>query len=237
MLPIGKNQLTITKQGYFDKTLDIDMPLNSVYETTVTLETSKVGELLNKARDAIRNEQTEDAIAILVEALKYGGSTKEKSEIYFLLGKTYFATTQFEPALAYFEKAKASDDFAMLANIEIARTQHALKNDAQALATIVAILVNVDEKTPADLRTSANTVFKDIAGLSSVIYVYSEPAGADVYLNDRKLAQVTPIIVSDLALGTYRVTISKPGYDTYEARQALKLGEFVMVKVKLKKSP
>ncbi|MCB1173341.1 MAG: PEGA domain-containing protein [Leptospiraceae bacterium] len=48
------------------------------------------------------------------------------------------------------------------------------------------------------------------------LHVTSTPAGADVYLNMRKLGQ-TPLDIADLEIGHHRLRISKPGYvDRYK---------------------
>lgn len=234
-LPIGENRVILRKDGYFEKTLDIAMRFNSIFETLVTLETSRVGELINDAKAKIRQDAKQEAINQLVEALKYGGTPVEKAEVYLLLGDTYLAQAQFDQAGPYFEKARSHPDFAKPATLGLARVKQASGDVRQALALIVEVLVNLDDKTPAAVRAEANSVFKKLSPIKSVIYVYTDPPGADVFLNDKKLAEVSPVILSDLGLGTYRIELEKAGYETYQTRQNLKLGEFALIKVKLRK--
>ena len=233
-LPVGSNSVMIHKDGYFDKTLTVDMRFNSVYETLVTLETSKVGELVNEARVKIHADDKLEAINLLAEALKYGGTPLEKAEVYYLLGNTYFAQDQFDQAGPYFEKARLEPEFALQAALGLAKVRHAMGDAKQALALVVEVLVNIDDTTPPGVRGEANAIFKKISPIKSVIYIYTDPVGANVYLNDKKLNEVSPLILSDLGLGNYRIELEKPGHETYKTRQSLKLGEFALIKVKLK---
>lgn len=234
-LPVGTGQLKLVKDGFFDKTVDVDMRMNSVYEITVELETSKVGEFLNKAKEQVRNGQNAEALNTLVEALKYGGSTKEKAEVYYMLGEGYLQLSQHALAEPYYQKAKAHPDFALKGALGLAKIYNAQKRNDLALTTVIEVLANIDANTPPSVRGEASTVFKKISPIKSVIYVYTDPQGADVYLNDKKLSQQTPLILSDLGLGNYRIEIEHPGYKTYKTKQTLKLGEFVMVKARLEK--
>lgn len=235
ILPVGENHLIIRKDGYFEKTLDIAMRFNSIFETQVTLETSRVGELINDAKSKIRSDAKQEAINLLVEALKYGGTPVEKAEVYTLLGDTYFTLGQFDQAGPYFEKARTHADFAKQATLGLAKVKQATGDVRQALALTVEVLVNLDDKTPAAVRAEANSVFKKLSPIKSVVYIYTDPPGADVFLNDKKLAEASPVILSDLGLGTYRIELEKAGYETYQTRQNLKLGEFALIKVKLRK--
>lgn len=233
--PIGRNQLKISKDGYFEKTVDVDMQMNSIYETTIKLKTSKVGELINKAKDLLRNSEKKQALEKLIEALKYGGSAKEKAEVYKMLGDAYLEGKQLEQALAYYTKAKSHAAFHESAILGTARVYLAQGQKNKALLTVIEILANMDKSTPNRIRAEANSVFKKISPVKSVIYIYTEPKGANVFLNDKKLSHQTPLILSDLGLGTYRLEVEKSGYESYKTKQNLMLGEFVTVKAKLKK--
>lgn len=233
MLAIGEHKLKLVKEGYFDAVVDVNMQLNAVYETTVNLTTSKIGELINKAKDLVRREQMDEALNTLVDALKYGGSAKEKGEVYFMLGDIYLAKKNYEQARPYFEKARGHADFRDLATLGLVKVYHHLDQDDLALPMIVEVLANISSQTPAQVKNAANSVFKQISPTRSVIYVYTEPTGAAVYVNDKKLAQNSPLIMSELSMGNYRIEIQKPGFKTFKTTQNLKLGEFVLVKVQL----
>lgn len=234
-LLIGQTELIVKKDGYFPKELEINMNMNSVYETTVQLETSKVGELLNKAKELFHKDQTDQAMNTLIDALKYGGTEKEKSEVYYLLGNAYLAKKLYTEALPYFEKAKSYESFSLKATLGVAKAFQGLNNHDKALTSVIEVLANLDDDSASGVRSEAHDVFKKVSPFKSVIYVYTEPRGANVYLNDKKLSQQTPLILSELGLGNYRIEIEKPGYETYKTKQSLKLNDFVLVKVKLKK--
>lgn len=233
-LALGKKRLKIVKDGYFPHVVDVDITMNSVYELTIDLKTSKMGELINEAKEKLRNSIHDDAIQILVDALKYGGSAREKNEVYYLLGDAYLAKKDYDQAMPYFEKAKASEEFFLRATIGLSRVYHAQKQSAQALKTIVEALVNLNENTPPAVRGEANSAFRIISPVKSVMYIYTEPAGAAVFVNDKRIDQATPLILSDLGLGNYRLQFEKSGFQTYKTKQNLKVGEFVLVKVKLR---
>lgn len=233
-LPVGLNRLTVRKDGFFDKAVDVEMRFNSTFETQVVLKTSKVGELINDAKTKLRADNLLDAINTLAEALKYGGSAVEKAEVYYLLGDTYLAQKQFEQAEPYFEKARGEPKFAKQAALGLAKVRHALGDFKQAMALTVEVLVNLDDQTPSAVRAEANAIFKKISPIKSVIYIYTEPAGANVFLNDKKLSEPTPIILSDLGLGSYRIDVEKTGFESYKTKQNLKLGEFSLIKIQLK---
>lgn len=232
-LPIGKSEIKIKKDGYFVKTIPIEMNKNAIYETEVVLKTSESGELINKAKEELRHEQYDEAINTLVTALKYGGSAHEKAQIYFLLGDTYLKQGKHEQAAPYFEKAKTDKSFTHRATLGLVRTRLGLNQGTQALKEIVEVLATMDEKTPSSLRNEANAVFKLVSPVKSVVYLYTDPPGATVFVNDKPLLQVTPLILSDLSLGNYRLQFEKTGYEVFSTKQNVRIGEFVMVKVKL----
>lgn len=237
LLALGPNKIKVVKDGFFAETIDINMTMNSVYQTTVTLKTSKIGELINEAKEKLRHEQNDDAIHLLIDALKYGGSQKEKAEVYFILGDTYLKKKDHEKAKSYFEKAQNNKKFTDRAALGLVKAYHGLGNTNQALTSIVGVLAKMDDKTPSSIRTEANEVFKKISPIKSVIYIHSEPAGADVFVNDKKINQATPLILSDLGLGNYRIQIEKAGFEKFNTKQNLKMSEFVVIKVKLNPEP
>ncbi|MBF0104090.1 MAG: PEGA domain-containing protein [Deltaproteobacteria bacterium] len=234
-LALGKNQIKIVKEGFFPAVIDVDMRMHSVYDVNVTLKTSKMGELVNKAKEYLRYEQTNNAVVTLVDALKYGGSAKEKAEVYYLLGETYLGLKEYNQALPYFEKAKGHEDFKHLATLGMARAYNAVGQQAYALKTVVEVLVTMNQNTTARVRSEADSVFKLVSPVKSVMYLYTDPPGAAVYINEKKIDQDTPLFLSDLGLGNYRLQFERPGYKTYKTKQNLKIGEFVLVKVRMEK--
>jgi len=235
--PIGKNKIKIKKDGFFSQNIDIEMNKNAIYVRNVVLKTSKIGELINEAKEQLRHGRLDEGIGTLVTALKYGGSSREKAEVYYLLGDTYLKQKKYEQAKPYFEKSRSHKNFKQSATLGLVKTYHGLKQTTLALKQIVEVLVNIDEKTRSSFRNEANAVFKLISPVKSVIYLYSDPPGATVFVNDKPISQATPLILSDLSLGNYRLQFEKGGYEVFKTKQNVRIGEFVTVKVKLKAKP
>ncbi len=235
-LPVGTNRLVLKKNGFFDEEQTIAMTMNAPYETTVTLKTSKVGEKLLQAREFLRLDQDDQAIEVLIDALKYGGSDSEKPEVYFILGQVYLKKNQVEVAESYFQRAEGFAAWRDRAKLALTQVIFRKGDTRAALAKLSEVMVGLTDDSPSELRQEATNVFKKISPVHSAIYVYSEPAGARVLLNDKLLDEQTPLLFSGLGLGHYRIQVEKDGYDTYTTKQNLKISDFVIVKVKLKKS-
>lgn len=233
-LPLGKNKLKIVKEGFFAHVADVEMTLNSVYRLAVDLKTSKIGELINEAKEQLRNAQRDEAIQTLVDALKYGGSSKEKAQVYFLLGDSFYAKKQYDQAVPYFEKARAHKSFFSRATLGLAKSYHGLGQKQVALKTVIEVLVNINKNSSPALRSEANSVFRLISPVKSVMYLYTTPPGAAVFVNEKRVNQDSPLILSDIGLGNYRLQFEKAGFETYKTKQNVKVGEFVLVKVTLK---
>ena len=231
-LPLGKHELKLVKEGFFDNVMPMDMRTNTQFESKIELKTSKAGEFINRAREYRHSGQYQQAIGELVEALKLETGEREKAEIHLLLGDSYAMMGNNENALTYFEQAKAHPDFYYRALVGLARVQLASGNRSASLTNLVEVFLNVTDADP--LKKEAFSVFKQLSPLKSVVYVSTEPAGATVYLNNQEVSQKTPMIVSDLALGNYRIEIRKTGFEPQQIRKNLKLTEFVPIRVILK---
>ncbi len=234
-LPVGVNPLKIRKDGFFEQVLNVDMPMNSIYETLVELKTSKMGEFILQAKERQHVEQNDEAIQLLIEALKYGGSDSEKAEVYFLLGATYFEKNELETAASYFGRSELSVDWQDRSKIALAQVLHRQGQTDKAIAKLADVMVRFDELSSQQIRQEANGAFKRISPVQSALYIYSEPTDANVFINDKLLEQTSPVLLSGLGLGNYRVRIEKNGYEIYNTKQTLKISEFVVVKVKLEK--
>ena len=70
-----------------------------------------------------------------------------------------------------------------------------------------------------------------------MIYVYSDPSGAMVTVNDKPVGQPTPVILHDLPLGNYRLKVQKAGYLPTDLSLTLSVNEFNPVVVRLKPIP
>lgn len=231
-LPLGKHELKLTREGYFDYVTTLDMRTNTFFESRVTLKTSRVGEFINKAREKRKGGFYQEAINQLVEALKLEGSPREKVEIYFLLGDCFYMLGQEDQARTYFEQARDHPDFYYRAVLGLARAELAAGNkDLSLKLTIEALLNAGSDKT---FKNEAEALFKQLSPLKSVLYISTEPSGASVFVNNREVPQTTPLILPDFALGNYRIEIQKRGFQTETVKVNLKIGEFYPMILKLK---
>lgn len=231
-LPLGKHELKLTREGYFDYMTPLDMRTNTFFESRIELKTSRVGEFINKAREKRRGGFYQEAVNQLVEALKLEGSPREKAEIYFLLGDCFYMLGQEDQARTYFEQARDHPDFYYRAVLGLARAELSGGNkDLSLKLTIEALLNTGSDKT---FKNEAEALFKQLSPLKSVLYISTEPSGASVFVNNREAPQTTPLILPDLALGNYRIEIQKRGFQTETVKVNLKIGEFSPMILKLK---
>ncbi len=232
-LQVGTNAILLKKEGYFDKELTISVPHNALYETHVDLQTSLAGELINASHEMIRAGESSGAVTKLQEALRVAGNDKERNEATFLLAKVYLGQKNYESARLNYEKVKEDEEWGLSSYLGLARLYHEQGQAQEALIHIIQVLVNITEKTPSAIKSEAQDVFKMISPVKSVVYIDSDPQGARVFLNDKRLAQDTPLILSDMGIGNFRFLFEKEGYEAYQTKENIKVGEFIMIRVKL----
>lgn len=231
-LPLGQHEIKLTRDGYFDYVSPLDMRTNTPYESFVELRTSKVGSLINKAKELKNAGQFQLIVDTLVEALRMDSSEREKTEIHYLLGDAFYQMKNREQALVYFDQAKSHPDFYYRALLGTARILQEQGDVNRCLTILVEVLLN----TPKDLavKNEAQALFTKVSPLKSVLYLRTEPAGASVFVNSMPVSQKTPLILSDLALGNYRLEVQLSGYKSETIKQNLKISEFVPIDIKLK---
>jgi len=231
-LPLGEHEIKLTRDGYFDYVTPLDMRTNTPFESTIELKTSKVGELINKAKDLKRASQYQSVVDTLVEALKMDAAEREKAEIHYLLADAFYQLGNKDQALVYFDQAKSHPDFYYKALLGTARVLNEQGERNRSLTLLVEVLLN----NPKDLslKNEAQALFTKVSPLKSVLYIRTEPAGATVFVNSLPVQQKTPLILSDLALGNYRLEVQLTGYKTETVKQNLKVSEFVPIDLKLK---
>ncbi len=233
-LPLGKHKLTLKKEGYYDHDQELSMTMNTPFNAEIPLRTSEAGSYVNKGRDLIRQGQYQQAIEQLSKALEFNPSGPEVGQIQVLLGNAYIKTGAFDIAIGYFEKAKLNETYKGQADLGIAEASfNAGKKDVAISRVIDVILNEKDEK----IKSDAETLFHKISPLKSVVLVSTEPPGAKVTLNGQEISQLSPIVLSDLSLGSYRVTIEKDGFKRFESRFQLVVSSFKPVVVKLDPVP
>jgi len=229
-LPLGKHQLVLKKEGYHDHEQPLTMGMNTPFLSEVTLKTSEAGQFINKGRELIRQGQHQQAIEQLAESLKHNPSPGEVGQVQLLLGQSYIKTGNHDIALGYFEKAKLSENIKSQADLGIAEASFNAGNKDLALSRVIDVMLN--EKNEK-IKSDAETLFHKISPLKSVILISTDPPGARVSVNGQDIAQPTPLVLSDLSLGSYRVTIVKEGFKTYEGRFQLNISTFKPLVMKL----
>lgn len=233
-LPLGKHKLTLKKEGYYDQDQELSMTMNTPFNADIPLRTSEAGNYVNKGRDMLRQGQYQQAIDQFVEALKFNPSAEEISQIQILLGNAYVKTGAFDVAIGYFEKAKANELYKGQADLGIAEASFGAGKKDIAISRVIDVILN--EKNEK-IKSDAESLFHKISPLKSVVLVSTDPPGAKVTLNGQEIPQPTPIVLSDLALGSYRVTIEKDGFKRFESRFQLVVSSFKPVVTKLEPLP
>lgn len=233
-LPLGKHVLTLRKEGFFEATQEIAADVNTPFRTEITLRTSAAGEKLNLAKSFIRQQAYESALQPLSEIFNLEPTEGEKAEARYLLGNVYLGLGEFQKSAGYFEQAKKYEKFKYWCLLGLARI-HSLQNQtAQALIPLVDALLNAQEE---DVLKEANALLREVSPLRSVVYIQSEPPGAEVYLNNRKLAQATPVLLHEMGLGSYKIRLVKAGFQPLDLNVNLSVNEFNPVLAKLKPLP
>lgn len=234
VFPLGEHKLTLRKEGYFDHNEELKVDINTPYTAEVSLKTSIAGTHINNARMAMNRAMYQEAINELAEALNNQPVPSEVAQTNFFLGICYLRLNDFERALSYFEKAKTDETQKMPATLGMASSYAMLGKMDNAMPLLVEVFLKAkDDQTKRD----AHDLFLRISPLKSIVYVYSDPSGAKVTVNDKPVAQMTPVILHEMPLGNYKIKIEKPGYLPTEMTISLSVNEFTPIIVKLKPIP
>jgi len=150
------------------------------------------------------------------------------------LGKVFLQLKDYSKAQGYFTQAMEHEDFKYPAKLGIANALADQQLMQQALLPLVEVLLNAKDE---GVQREAHEVLRKVSPLRSVVYIQSDPAGAMIYLNDKKLEQVTPVLLHEMALGSYRIRIEKLGFESQNLTINLSINEFNPVLAKLKPLP
>lgn len=237
-LPLGQHDLVVNKEGYFESVVPLDVRANTQFESTIELKTSLAGEMINKARELKIIGDARGAVNQLVDALKRNPTDHEKGEIYYLLGQCFEANSEDAEALAHYARAKENTDFYFAGLLGEARVLFSQGDRNAAFPKLVEVLLNLPEhqvkEDDLQLNKEAHALFGRMSPIKSVMYIQTDPAGATVILNGQEMTQKTPLILSDLGLGNYKIEIRKEGYQTELTRKNLTLSDFEKIFYKLK---
>ena len=234
MLPLGEHQMTLRKEGYFEHTEALKVDINTPYATEVKLKTSLSGAHINNAKAALSRKMYQQAVNELAEALASTPSSSEEGLAQYMLGKAYLGTGDLERALGYFEKAKTDEGNRYPAMLGIVNVYAIQGKTNESLPLLVEVMLKAQDET---VKQEANDLFQKISPFKSVLYIHSEPEGAKVVVNDKSVAQQTPVILHELPLGNYRIRIEQEGYLPTDLNLNLTVNEFNPVVVKLKPIP
>ena len=228
---LGKHTLILRKDGYFEHSEEIAMDVNMPYNLDIALKTSAAGEKIIDGKNFYRRGAYEESIRSFAQAFDLTPTEKEISEVRYWLGLSYLRIKDFEKAITYLEQSKNNPEMKYWAMLGLAQAYGEQQQVPQALPYLVEVLLNAKED---DLKTEANQVFQKISPLRSIVYVYTEPTGADVYVNEKKITQQTPVILHDIALGNYRLRVEKAGYQVQELVLSISITEFKPVIINLR---
>ncbi|MDO8526553.1 MAG: PEGA domain-containing protein [Deltaproteobacteria bacterium] len=222
-LPLGIHKLTLRKDGYFEFSQDITTDMNTLFKTEVTLKTSPAGEKINTAKGRLNQGLYQEAVQSLSEVFTLNPTPHEIAEARMMLGNLFLQVKDYDKALGYFEQAKTEPDFKYWAKLGMARVLAEQKQMQQALIPLVEVLLNAKDEA---VMREAHVVLGTISPLRSVVYIQSDPPGATVFLNEKKIEQVTPILLHEMGLGNYHVHLEMPGYQNLDLTISLTVNEF-----------
>ena len=232
--PLGAHRLILRKEGYFEQAEDLNIDINTPFVANVTLKTSVAGAHLNNARLAMNRQMWQEAINELAQTLSSAPAPTETAQANYLLGRCYLGLNDLERAAGYFEQARQTEEQrypAMLGLVNIYAQQQQM---AKALPMLVEVMLKTKDEA---LKREANDLFQKISPFRSVVYIYSDPPGAKVTVNQNPVAQATPVILHELPLGNYKIRVEKAGFLPTDLNLSLSVNEFNPVIVKLKPIP
>ncbi len=230
--PVGEHVLRLLHEGYFDYIQAVKMSVNMPYVSEITLRTSLAGELINKADALVRDERFVEALPILVDAYSKNPSPRETAQISYLVGLCYLRQKALPQAEEYFNKSMQNPDFVYPGRLGLSGVAFEKGDSIKSLQLLIEVLVGAEDPR---VRSDAASLFQRISPLKSVIYLTSEPAGARVFVNTTEVDQITPLILHDLGVGSYRVVFRKEGYEDTEIRLNLGVSEFRPVVAKMRR--
>lgn len=229
--PLGEHAMTLRKDGYFEQTQNLKMDINMLYSVEIPLKTTIAGEYINAGNILLNKGLYKDAIAQFAEAFKNTPTARETAQTQYLLGSCYARLGDASTAAGYFEQARQHPDFQLQSMLGLASIYGSAKDMNKAFPLLVEVMLKAQDE---QLKRDATAVFQQISPLRSIMYIYTDPAGATVTVNDKPIEQKTPLILHDLGLGNYRIRIQKDGFVAQDLNINMSVAEFNPVIIKLK---
>lgn len=229
--PLGEHKMALRKDGYFEYTQDLKMDMNVIYQVEIPLKTTVAGEYINAGNLLLNKGLYKDAIAQFAEAFKNSPTPRETAQTQYLLGSAYLRLGDAATALGYFEQAKSEPEYQYPAMLGLASIYGSQNDMGRALPILVEVMLKSKDE---QVKNDATAVFRQVSPLRSVMYIYTEPEGASVVVNDKPVTQKTPLILHDLGLGNYKIKIRKDGFVPQDLNINMSIAEFNPVIIKLK---
>lgn len=234
LFPIAKHRLSLRKEGYFEHSEDLEVDINTPFVANVKMKTSVAGAHINNAKLAMDRQMYQEAVNELAEALNSDPAPSEIAKANYMLGVCYLSLNDIQRAMGYFEQAKEDEELRYPAMLGLVNGYAMMQRIDKALPILVEVLLKAKDE---QVKREANDLFQKISPFRSVIYIYSEPSGAQVLVNGKAVEQKTPVILHELPLGSYKIHIEKAGYQPTDLNLSLSVNEFNPVIVKLKPIP
>ncbi|MBI4237075.1 MAG: PEGA domain-containing protein [Deltaproteobacteria bacterium] len=233
-IPVGEHTLILRKEGYLEATQTIKNDVNIPIQVDIPLKTTPAGGYLNEGRQFVLGGRYKEAIAKLNEVFAKGPSPLETAQAQYYLGAAFLGLSDIETAKGYFTQAQNHADVELKAKLGMARIAHQQGERTTALILLSDVMLRVRDDA---VKTEAQATFREISPLRSVLYVYTDPPAASVYVNDILMKDPTPAFIPDLGLGNYRIRLEREGYLPKELNINLTVSEFNPVVVKLDPVP
>lgn len=234
VFPLGEHTLSLSKDGYFEHKQDLKMDMNVPFKTEIVLKTTVAGEYINAGTMLIQQGRYKEAIDKLSEVFKQNPAPGELAQTKYLIGSSFVHLGDLASAEGYFKQALEDPEMKHAAMLGLVSVYNGLGRKSEAVQNLVEVLLNSKDE---QIKKEANALFQQVSPLRSIMYVLTDPAGATVYLNDKKIEEKTPLILPDLTLGNYKVRIEKDGYLAQDLSINFSVNEFNPVVVKLRPVP
>lgn len=233
-LPTGRHTLSLKKEGFNSYEQEVSIELNTPFEATYSLVTTAAGEFINKGRSLLKKGQVNEAIENLAEGLKRNPSGTELNQVHMLLGEAFIQSKTYDQAFAYYQKAGESPEYQTQAELGMAEALGGQGQNDQALVRLIKVLVNTQDPK---IQSQAESIYHKLYPMKSVLYIATKPEGASLSINGNPISQVSPVILSDLLVGSYRVKVEKPGFKPIETRVNLALSAIKPIILTLEAEP
>ncbi|PIU57191.1 MAG: hypothetical protein COS89_05140, partial [Deltaproteobacteria bacterium CG07_land_8_20_14_0_80_38_7] len=175
LFPLGEHTLTLRKEGYFEHSQLLKVDINTEFISDIKLETSVAGAHLNNANAMMSRELYQEAVNELAQALASNPAPSEVGQANYLLGSCYLKLGDIERSLTYFGLSQQTEDWKYPSMLGKVAAYAIVKRVNDALPLLVDVMLNAKDES---IKRQANDLFQQMSPFRSVIYAYTDPAGA-----------------------------------------------------------